>query len=51
MRLCAFSVTRFMCDRAFEKIDQDKNNFLDAVELQLAVYELYNILNKRFPGW
>mmetsp|Transcript_6799 Transcript_6799/g.16412 ORF Transcript_6799/g.16412 Transcript_6799/m.16412 type:complete len:180 (+) Transcript_6799:142-681(+) len=42
---------RFMCDRAFEKIDQDKNNLLDHLELQLAVYELYNLLNKRLPGW
>mmetsp|Transcript_14614 Transcript_14614/g.37883 ORF Transcript_14614/g.37883 Transcript_14614/m.37883 type:complete len:187 (-) Transcript_14614:63-623(-) len=42
---------RFMCDRAFEKIDMDHNNFLDAMELQLAVYELYNRLNKRLPGW
>lgn len=40
-----------MCDRAFEKIDMDHNNFLDAMELQLAVYELYNRLNKRLPGW
>merc|ERR1711963_946219 len=42
---------RFMCDRAFEKIDIDSNGQLDHLELQLAVYELYNRLNKRLPGW
>eukprot|EP00238_Polyblepharides_amylifera_P010853 CAMPEP_0196585522 /NCGR_PEP_ID=MMETSP1081-20130531/50988_1 /TAXON_ID=36882 /ORGANISM="Pyramimonas amylifera, Strain CCMP720" /LENGTH=147 /DNA_ID=CAMNT_0041907097 /DNA_START=147 /DNA_END=590 /DNA_ORIENTATION=- len=42
---------RWICDRAFEKIDQDHNSKLDRFELQLAVYEVYNLLNKRFPGW
>merc|ERR1711976_13369 len=40
---------RFMCDRAFEDIDS--NGQLDHLELQLAVYELYNRLSKRLPGW
>mmetsp|Transcript_19392 Transcript_19392/g.54009 ORF Transcript_19392/g.54009 Transcript_19392/m.54009 type:complete len:180 (-) Transcript_19392:128-667(-) len=44
-------IFRFMCDRAFEKIDADHNHHLDHLELQLAVYELYHGINKRLPGW
>eukprot|EP00976_Prorocentrum_cordatum_P111172 1195323-Prorocentrum_minimum.AAC.7 len=44
-------VLKFMTDRAFDKIDTNKNGKLDEMELQLAIYEVYNLLNKRFPGW
>mmetsp|Transcript_26814 Transcript_26814/g.58438 ORF Transcript_26814/g.58438 Transcript_26814/m.58438 type:complete len:174 (+) Transcript_26814:204-725(+) len=44
-------VLRFLTDRAFDKIDSNKNGKLDELELQLAIYEVYNLLNKRFPGW
>jgi hypothetical protein len=42
---------RFMTNRAFETVDSNNNGKLDNFELQLAIYELYNLLNKRFPGW
>ena len=32
-------------------MDLNQNGFLDEVELQLGVYEVYNLVNKRFPGW
>lgn len=44
-------VLRLICDKCFDKIDSNKNGYLDHMELQLCVYEVYNLLNKRFPGW
>mmetsp|Transcript_18816 Transcript_18816/g.22553 ORF Transcript_18816/g.22553 Transcript_18816/m.22553 type:complete len:175 (-) Transcript_18816:18-542(-) len=51
VRVATPFVFRVCCDRAFDKIDHNNNNQLDINELQLAMYEVYNGLNKRFPGW
>jgi hypothetical protein len=32
----------FLCDRAFEKVDNDKNGFLEPLEVEVAVLYLYN---------
>ncbi|GAX82661.1 hypothetical protein CEUSTIGMA_g10087.t1 [Chlamydomonas eustigma] len=41
----------FFCDRCFEKVDVDNSGFLDVAEVELAVLYLYNMFNKRLPGW
>ena len=42
---------RAACSAAFSRVDHDKNGELDVSEVKAAIYELYNALNKRLPGW
>lgn len=42
---------RFCARRAFSQVDRDNNGRLDHVEVELAVLHLYNVINKRLPGW
>lgn len=40
-----------MCRQVFKLVDHDNNGKLTDLEVELAVLQLYNIVNKRFPGW
>jgi len=42
---------RKMCARIFKSVDRDHSNSLSQIEIEVAVYQLYNIINKRLPGW
>jgi hypothetical protein len=37
--------------RAFRKVDHDGNGKLDPIEVEVAILQLYNVINKRLPGW
>uniref|UniRef100_A0A7R9VSR9 EF-hand domain-containing protein n=1 Tax=Chlamydomonas euryale TaxID=1486919 RepID=A0A7R9VSR9_9CHLO len=41
----------FLCDRCFDKADADKSGYIEAIELEVTVLYLYNMVNKRLPGW
>jgi hypothetical protein len=42
---------RRMCYAMFDKVDRDKSGYIEAIEVEVAIYRLYNIINKRLPGW
>lgn len=42
---------RRMCYSMFDKVDRDKSGYIEAIEVEVAIYRLYNIINKRLPGW
>eukprot|EP00892_Ulva_mutabilis_P003518 jgi/Ulvmu1/1538/UM011_0268.1 len=42
---------RKMCNRIFHVVDVDKSGFIEALEVEVAIYRMYNIINKRIPGW
>ena len=44
-------IFRRMCYHIFKKVDVDNSGFIEAVEVEVAIYRLYNIINKRLPGW
>jgi hypothetical protein len=35
----------------FEKVDYNKNGLIEPLEVEVAILSLYNIVNKRLPGW
>mmetsp|Transcript_11196 Transcript_11196/g.33582 ORF Transcript_11196/g.33582 Transcript_11196/m.33582 type:complete len:152 (+) Transcript_11196:298-753(+) len=41
----------WVAKRAFHRVDADKNGRLDPIEVEVAVLHVYNIINKRLPGW
>eukprot|EP00877_Chromochloris_zofingiensis_P011848 jgi/Chrzof1/6917/Cz02g03100.t1 len=41
----------WMCRRVFNKVDYNKNGQIEPLEVEVAVLQLYNIVNKRLPGW
>eukprot|EP00878_Enallax_costatus_P006262 GHUV01006565.1.p1 GENE.GHUV01006565.1~~GHUV01006565.1.p1 ORF type:complete len:155 (+),score=51.12 GHUV01006565.1:143-607(+) len=41
----------WMCRRVFAKVDYNKNGLIEPLEVEVAVLNLYNIVNKRLPGW
>lgn len=41
----------WMCRRVFDKVDYNKNGLIEPLEVEVAVLNLYNIVNKRLPGW
>jgi len=49
--VCRPLAFRWACDRAFDRIDTDGSGDLDDLEIHLALYEMFNSLNKRLPGW
>lgn len=42
---------RKMCHRIFKAVDMDNSGFVETMEVEVAIYRLYNIINKRIPGW
>jgi hypothetical protein len=42
---------RRMCYRIHKSVDVDKSGFVESMEVEVAIYRLYNIINKRIPGW
>jgi hypothetical protein len=42
---------RRMCYAIFDKVDIDKSGYIEAMEVEVAIYRVYNIINKRLPGW
>jgi hypothetical protein len=34
-----------------QKVDVDNSGYVEAMEVEVAIYRLYNIINKRLPGW
>lgn len=43
-------IFRWLSDRAFDRVDVDKSGFIEPLEVELAVYHLYHMVNKRLPG-
>ncbi|KAF6260434.1 hypothetical protein COO60DRAFT_1506371 [Scenedesmus sp. NREL 46B-D3] len=41
----------WMCKRVFKKVDYNGNGLIEPLEVEVAVLALYNIINKRLPGW
>lgn len=37
--------------QVFDKVDYNKNGLIEPLEVEVAVLSLYNIVNKRLPGW
>lgn len=35
----------------FKKVDRNKNGTIEEIEVEVAVLYLYNVINKRLPGW
>lgn len=42
---------RWMCKRVFDRVDYNKNGRIEALEVEVAILQLYNQINKRLPGW
>lgn len=42
---------RKLCQRVFKQVDRDANGKIDKLEVEIAVLYLYNVINKRLPGW
>lgn len=40
-----------MCGLVFKKVDYNKNGQIEPLEVEVAILSLYNIVNKRLPGW
>uniref|UniRef100_A0A383V315 EF-hand domain-containing protein n=1 Tax=Tetradesmus obliquus TaxID=3088 RepID=A0A383V315_TETOB len=41
----------WMCKRVFKKVDYNNNGLIEPLEVEVAILALYNIINKRLPGW
>eukprot|EP00882_Tetradesmus_deserticola_P007803 GHRQ01008214.1.p2 GENE.GHRQ01008214.1~~GHRQ01008214.1.p2 ORF type:complete len:114 (+),score=52.76 GHRQ01008214.1:275-616(+) len=41
----------WMCKRVFRKVDYNSNGLIEPLEVEVAILTLYNIVNKRLPGW
>ncbi|KAK9832743.1 hypothetical protein WJX81_006913 [Elliptochloris bilobata] len=42
---------RRLCNLVFRQVDYNGNGVLDSLEVEVAVLNLYNVINKRLPGW
>lgn len=34
-----------------DQVDYNKDGKLEALEIEIAILKIYNIINKRLPGW
>jgi hypothetical protein len=37
--------------QVFAKVDYNKNGMIEPLEVEVAILSMYNIVNKRLPGW
>jgi hypothetical protein len=37
--------------QVFDKVDYNRNGLIEPLEVEVAILNLYNIVNKRLPGW
>jgi hypothetical protein len=37
--------------QVFSKVDYNKNGMIEPLEVEVAILSMYNIVNKRLPGW
>lgn len=37
--------------QVFDKVDVNNNRQIEAIEAEVAILSLYNVVNKRVPGW
>lgn len=35
----------------FDKVDYNNNGMIEPLEVEVAILSMYNIVNKRLPGW
>ncbi|EIE19030.1 hypothetical protein COCSUDRAFT_67940 [Coccomyxa subellipsoidea C-169] len=42
---------RKLCEQVFNQVDYSNDGKLEALEIEVAILKLYNIINKRLPGW
>lgn len=38
-------------DQIFNQVDYNKDGRLEPLEIEIAILHVYNIINKRLPGW
>ena len=38
-------------DAVFHQVDYNKDGRLEPLEIEIAILKVYNIINKRLPGW
>ena len=49
-RLLNFLFKR-LSNQVFNQVDYNKNGKLESLEVEIAILKIYNIINKRLPGW
>ncbi|CAL8464704.1 g4239 [Coccomyxa elongata] len=42
---------RQLCGQVFNQVDYNKDGKLEPLEIEIAILKIYNIINKRLPGW
>ncbi|CAK0787613.1 hypothetical protein CVIRNUC_010835 [Coccomyxa viridis] len=40
-----------LIDQIFNQVDYNNNGRLEAIEIEVAILKIYNIINRRLPGW
>jgi hypothetical protein len=40
-----------LCNLVFKQVDYNNDGKLEPLEIEIAVLKMYNIINKRLPGW
>ena len=38
-------------DQMFNQVDYNNDGRLDPLEIEIAILHVYNVINKRLPGW
>ncbi|KAK9904971.1 hypothetical protein WJX75_006685 [Coccomyxa subellipsoidea] len=42
---------RKLCGQVFNQVDYNNDNKLEELEIEIAILKIYNLINKRLPGW